>query len=50
MTFGYFEIITGKRLTLLEAVVGDEGREFEFDIPKLGYFGLKFWNLIEVFV
>lgn len=41
MTFEYFEKLTGKRLTLLEAVADDEGGEFEFDFPKLGDFGLK---------
>lgn len=41
MTIEDYERLTGKRLTLLEAVTADEGGEFEFDIPKLGDFGLK---------
>jgi hypothetical protein len=41
MTFDYFEKITGKRVTLLDAVRDDAGGEFEFNTPKLGDFGLK---------
>lgn len=41
MTFDYFEKITGKRETLLDAIKDDNGGDFEFDIPKLGDFSLK---------
>lgn len=41
LTIEEYEKIKQKRMTLLEAVAEDNGGDFEFDIPKLGGFGLK---------
>jgi Antitoxin Phd_YefM, type II toxin-antitoxin system len=41
LTIEEYEKIKNNRLTLFQAVAEDIGGDFEFDIPKLGDFGLR---------
>jgi hypothetical protein len=41
MTFDDYEKLKGKPMSLLEALDGGDGHDFDFEVPRLGDLGLR---------